>query len=70
MHPNPFPPPAYSAYFLGFDHTTAGGWMGSYGGSGFFLAAFDGSDQHVMQVYVCLFLLFVESCVGCDLRKT
>jgi hypothetical protein len=67
-HPNPFPPPAYRAYFLGFDHTTAGGWMGSYGGSGYFLAAFDGRDQHVMQVSVCLFVLFVESCVGCDLR--
>jgi hypothetical protein len=55
IHPNPFPPPAYSAYFLGFDHITAGGWMGSYGGSGYFLAAFDGSDQHVTQVSVCLF---------------
>jgi hypothetical protein len=49
-HPNPFPPPSYPAYFMGADQATAGDWIGSYGASGYFLAAFDGTGRHVSQV--------------------
>jgi hypothetical protein len=73
-HPNPFPPPCYAAYFLGADLTTTGNWIGTYGASGYFLAAYDGSDRHLSQValFGCVvrpfslcFTLSVVSRLGC-----
>jgi hypothetical protein len=46
--PNPFPPPAYPSTFVGRDELTSGSWTGMYGGAGYFLAAFDGPNQHVV----------------------
>ena len=45
--PNPFPPPAWPAYFVGRDQVTSGSFLGVYGSAGHFLVAFDGPDQHV-----------------------
>jgi len=47
---NPFPAPTYPSYFLGVDHTTGGNWIGTYGSSGYYLAAFDGTDKHRVNV--------------------
>lgn len=44
--PPPFPPLSYPAQFLGADTATAGSWKGKYGGAGYYLAAYDGVNQH------------------------
>jgi hypothetical protein len=50
LAPNPFPPPSYPAAFLGRDEITSGTWIGTYGADGYFLAAFDGPDKHVVNL--------------------
>lgn len=47
---DPFPVPTYPSYFLGVDRTTGGNWIGTYGSSGYYLAAFDGTDKHRFNV--------------------
>ena len=48
--PNPFPPPAWPATFVGRDEMTSGTWIGAYGAAGYFLVAYDGPNQHVTQL--------------------
>ena len=45
--PNPFPPPSYPAAVMGRDSATSGNWMGTYGGEGYVLFAYDGPGVHV-----------------------
>jgi hypothetical protein len=42
-----FPPAAYAAPLLAKDSSTSGNWLGTYGGEGYSLFAFDGVDQRL-----------------------
>jgi alpha-L-rhamnosidase len=48
--PDPFPPISYPATFVGRDAVTAGSWLGTYGSAGYVLFAYDGPNQHVVNL--------------------